>query len=86
MDLSYKKDKLKIKTTNGQLGRELGGALINIYIWLSPFAVYLKLSKLLIGYTSIHFITQNKKFLKIKKKIYLELKYIHIEKTTYDIS
>ena len=41
---------------------------------------------LLIGYTSIHFITQNKKFLKIKKKIYLELKYKHIEKTTYDIS
>ena len=41
---------------------------------------------LLIGYTPIYFITQNKKFLKIKKKVYLDLKHLHIEKTTYGIS
>ena len=31
-----------------------------MYVWLSPFAVYLKLSQLLIGYTLI----KNKKFKK----------------------
>ena len=41
---------------------------------------------LLIGYTPIYFITQNKKFFKIKKKVYLDLKHLHIEKTTYGIS
>ena len=37
---------------------------IRVYVWLNPFAVHLKLSQHLIGYTPI----QNKKF-KLKKII-----------------
>ena len=32
------------------MGRELGGEWIHVYVWLSSFAVHLKLSTLLIGY------------------------------------
>ena len=40
------------------LGGEFEGEWVHVYVWLSPFAVHLKLSQhLLIGYTSI----QNKK-------------------------
>ena len=41
------------------MGREFGGEWIRVYIWLSPFAVYVKLSQhcLLIGYAPV----QNKK-------------------------
>ena len=46
------------------MGGEFGGEWIRVYIWLSPFTVHLKLTTLLIGYTSI----QNKKFKIIKKK------------------
>ena len=44
------------------MGGEFGEEWIHVYVWLSPFAVHLKLSQhcLLIGYTPI----QNKKFLK----------------------
>ena len=44
------------------MGREFRGEWIHVYIWLSPFAVHLKLSQhcLLIGYSPI----QNKTFLK----------------------
>ena len=42
---------------------KLGGEWIHVYVWLSPFAVHLKLSQhcLLIGYTPV----QNKKLKKI---------------------
>ena len=40
------------------MGGEFGGEWIHVYVWLSPFTVYLKLTALLIGYTPI----QNKKF------------------------
>ena len=48
------------------MGGELGGEWIHVFVWLSPFAVQLKLSQhcSLISYTTI----QNKKFLKNKKK------------------
>jgi len=48
------------------MGGELGGEWIHVFVWLSPFAVHLKLSQhcSLISYTTI----QNKKFLKNKKK------------------
>ena len=43
------------------IGGELGGEWLHVYVWLSPFAVHLKLPQtittLLIGYTTI----QNKK-------------------------
>ena len=47
------------------MGGELRGEWIHVYVWLSPFAVHLKLSQhcLLISYTSI----QNKKFFKKNK-------------------
>ena len=32
------------------IGREFGGEWIHVYVWLSSFAVHLKLSTLLIGY------------------------------------
>ena len=37
------------------MGEEFGGEWIHVYVWLSPFAVHLKLSQhcLLIGYTPI---------------------------------
>ena len=43
------------------MGWGSGGEWIHVYVWLSPFAVHLKLSQhcLLISYTSI----QNKKFI-----------------------
>ena len=40
------------------MGGEFGGEWIHIYVWLSPFAVPLTITILLIGYTPI----QNKKF------------------------
>ena len=48
------------------MGGEFGGEWIQVFVWLSPFAVHLKLSQhcSLISYTTI----QNKKFLKNKKK------------------
>ena len=44
------------------MGGKFGGEWIHVYVWLSPFAVHLKLSQrcLLISYTPI----QNKRFLK----------------------
>ena len=44
----------------GWMGGEFGGEWMHVYVWLSPFAVYLKVSQhcLLIGYSP----TQNKKF------------------------
>ena len=44
------------------MGGEFGGEWIHIYVWLSPFTVYLKLSQ---AYTLI----QNKKLKKKKRKI-----------------
>ena len=42
---------------------EFGGEWLHVYVWLSPFAVHLKLfTTLLIGYTSI----QNVKNIKLK--------------------
>ena len=49
------------------MGGEFGGKWIHVYVWLSPFTVYLKLTTLLIGFTEI----QNKKF-----KIYIYI-YTH---------
>ena len=51
------------------IGGEFGGEWIHVCVWLSPFAVHLKLSQLclLIGYTPI----QNKVF---KNYVYI---YIH---------
>ena len=46
------------------MGGEFGVEWIHVYVRLSPFAVHLKLTTLLIGHTSI----QNKKFKIIKKK------------------
>ena len=39
------------------MGKGLGGEWIHVYVWLSPFAVHMKLTALLIGCTPI----QNKK-------------------------
>ena len=52
------------------MGGEFGVEWIRVYVRLSPFAVHLKLTTLLIGYTSI----QNKKFKIIKKKAVAFLK------------
>ena len=41
------------------------------------------ITTLLIGYSLLYFITHTKSFLKIKEKLYLDLKHIHIKKTTY---
>ena len=48
------------------MGAAFGGEWIHVYVWLSPFAVHLRLSQhcLLISYTPI----QNKIFKKIRKK------------------
>ena len=46
------------------MGGEFGVEWIRVYVRLCPFTVHLKLTTLLIGYTSI----QNKKFKIIKKK------------------
>ena len=50
------------------MGGEFGGEWIHVYMWLSPFAVYLKLSEtvttVFISYTPI----QNRKFWKKKKE------------------
>ena len=35
------------------MGGEFGGEWIYVYVWLSPFAVHLKHTTLLIGYTPI---------------------------------
>ena len=43
------------------MGQGFGEEWIHIYVWLSPFAVHMKLTTLLIGYTPI----ENKK---LKKK------------------
>ena len=52
------------------MGGEFGGGWIHMYVWLSFFAVHLKLSQaLLISYTPI----QNKTFFKIR--IYTQLNY-----------
>jgi len=37
------------------MGGELGGEWIHVCGWLTPFAVHLKLSQHLVGYTPIHF-------------------------------
>ena len=46
------------------MGGEFGAEWTCVYVWLSPFAIHLKLTTLLIGYTSI----QNKKFKILKNK------------------
>ena len=50
------------------MGGEFGGEWIHVYVWLSPFADYLKLSETItavfISYTPI----QNKKFKKKKNE------------------
>ena len=45
------------------LGEEFGGEWIHVYVWLSPFAVHLKLSQhgLLISYTPIQFKKKKKR-------------------------
>ena len=45
------------------LGEEFGGKWIHVYVWLSPFAVHLKLSQhcLLISYTPIQNLKKKKK-------------------------
>ena len=50
------------KASLPSLSQESGGEWIHVYVWLSPFAVYLKLSQhcVLIGYTPKY----NKKFKK----------------------
>ena len=48
------------------MGGELGGEWIHVYVWLSPFAVPLTITILLIGYTLI----QNKKLKKWNFAIY----------------
>ena len=53
------------------MGREFGGERICVCVWLSPFAVHLKLTTLLTGYTPI----QNKKF-EVWKKIFLVFLYL----------
>ena len=42
------------------MARGFGGDWMHIYVWLSPFAIHLKLTTLLIGCTAI----QNKRLLK----------------------
>ena len=56
------------------MGGEFGEEWIHVYVWLSPFAVHLKLSQhcLLIGYTPI----QNKMFLKKLKSPILAVKLV----------
>ena len=48
------------------MGGEFGGEWIHVYVWLSPFAVPLTITILLIGYTPI----QNKKLKKWNFAIY----------------
>ena len=61
-DLLYSKENSAWCHVTAWMGGKFGGERIQVYVWLSPFAIHLKLSQhyLLISYTP----TQNKNFFK----------------------